>query len=72
MSWLLKTLICYCLLYHSMTQNANRKNRQYCNSCGYETEHDDVGCVYHQRVLTDSDGATYFFYEEFNQDGEEW
>jgi len=28
-------------------------------------------CPYHQRVGTDQDGAKYFQYEEFNQDGEE-
>lgn len=46
--------------------------KEYCNMCGYETKHDDNGCVYHQSVLTDSEGVSYLRYEEFNQDGEEW
>lgn len=46
--------------------------KEYCNKCGWETEHDEDGCVYHQVVKYDSEGVPYFRYEEFNQDGEEW
>ena len=48
------------------------KNKQFCGLCGFETEHDEDGCVYHQRVKYDSDGVPYLKYDEFNQDGEEW
>jgi RNA polymerase subunit RPABC4/transcription elongation factor Spt4 len=46
--------------------------KAYCNICGYETNQDEDGCVYHQRVKTTEDGEVYFKYDEFNQDGEEW
>jgi hypothetical protein len=46
--------------------------KAYCNMCGYETNHDDDGCVYHQKTLVTSDGESYQRYDEFNQDGEEW
>ena len=44
--------------------------RSYCNICQGETEHDQDCCVYHQQVLTDSEGIQYLRYDEFNQDGE--
>ena len=44
--------------------------KAYCNMCGYETNHDDDGCVYHQKTLVTSDGESYQRYDEFNQDGE--
>lgn len=47
-------------------------NKEYCNRCGFETRHDDNGCVYHQQTLHDSEGIPYQKYDEFNQDGEEW
>jgi len=46
--------------------------KEHCNLCGFETEHDEDGCVYHQRVKYDSEGIPYNKYDEFNQDGEEW
>jgi len=46
-------------------------SKEYCNQCGFQTEHDEDGCVYHQRVKTDSEGVQYLKYDEFNQDGEE-
>ena len=46
--------------------------KTYCNQCGYETKHDNDGCVWHQKTLTTVDGETYQRYDEFNQDGEEW
>ena len=45
---------------------------RFCNMCGYETKHDEDGCVYHQKTLTTDDGERYQRYDEFNQDGEEW
>jgi len=48
------------------------KQKRYCNICQGETEHDEDGCVYHQRLKYDEDGAPYLKYDEFNQDGEEW
>lgn len=45
------------------------KKKEWCNQCGFETEHDEDGCVWHQRVLTDSDGVQYLKYDEFDQDG---
>jgi predicted amidohydrolase len=48
------------------------ESKSYCNICGYETKHDENGCVYHQQVLYTDDGEQYFRYDEFNQDGEEW
>ena len=48
------------------------EEKRYCNLCGYETRQDEDGCVYHQRVKTDSEGVQYLKYDEFNQDGEEW
>ena len=44
-------------------------NKRFCNICSWETEYDDNGCVYHQAVLTDSEGVNYLRYEEFDQDG---
>jgi len=49
-----------------------KESKQYCNMCGFETKHDEHGCVYHQKVLHDSEGVPYLRYDEFNQDGEEW
>jgi len=46
------------------------KKKAYCNQCGFVTEQDEDGCVWHQRVKTDSDGATYLKYDEFDQNGE--
>jgi len=46
--------------------------KKYCNQCEFETEHDEHGCVYHQKTLYDSEGVPYMRFEEFNQDGEEW
>ena len=51
-----------------MTDNKIR----FCNMCGYETKHDDDGCVYHQKTLTTDDGESYQRYDEFDQDGEAW
>jgi len=47
-------------------------SKSYCNMCGYNTPHDDDGCLYHQMVLYTDDGEQYLRYDEFNQDGEEW
>ena len=38
--------------------------------CGYETKHDQDGCVWHQQTLTDSEGINYLRYDEFDQNGE--
>jgi len=38
--------------------------------CGYQTEQDQNGCVWHQRVLHDDEGIAYLRYEEFDQNGE--
>jgi hypothetical protein len=46
--------------------------KSYCNRCGYDTKHDEDGCVWHHQPLTTSDGESYQRYDEFNQDGEEW
>ena len=51
-----------------MTDNKIR----FCNMCGYETKHDDDGCVYHQKTLTTADGERYQRSDEFDQDGEAW
>tara|TARA_R110002051_G_scaffold222225_3_gene285862 strand:+ start:653 stop:922 length:270 start_codon:yes stop_codon:yes gene_type:complete len=45
-------------------------NLRYCNACGYDTEHTEDGCKYHQRVRTSEDGESYVDWDEFNQDGE--
>jgi len=44
--------------------------KAYCNICGYETNQDEDGCVYHQRVKYGEEGA-YLKYDEFDQDGNE-
>lgn len=46
--------------------------KSYCNACDYNTEHDENGCINHQKTLYTEDGEPYLRYEEFNQDGEEW
>ena len=43
--------------------------KAYCGICGYDTNHDQNGCAYHQKVLHDQDGIPYLRYEEFDQDG---
>jgi len=53
-------------------QEIYKKNHKYCNECGYETKHDEDGCVWHQRVKTDSEGVQYLKYDEFDQDGNAW
>ena len=45
--------------------------KEFCHKCGWETPHDEDGCVYHQVLKTDSEGVQYLKYDEFNQDGEE-
>lgn len=45
--------------------------KKFCNLCGYETEQDEDGCKWHQRVKTSEDGEVYLKFDEFNQDGEE-
>lgn len=49
----------------------SEEKKSYCNLCGFETKHDQNGCVYHQKTLIDSEGVAYQRYDEFNQDGEE-
>ena len=44
--------------------------KKFCNLCGYETEQDEDGCKWHQKVMQSEDGP-YLKYDEFNQDGEE-
>ncbi len=50
----------------------NKEYNAHCNRCGYDTKHDENGCVWHQMTLTTYDGESYQRYDEFNQDGEEW
>ena len=45
------------------------KEKKFCNACGFETDWDENGCIYHQMVLTDSEGVPYLRYDEFDQDG---
>ena len=48
----------------------NKEYNAHCGRCGYDTKHDDNGCVWHQMTLTTYDGESYQRYDEFNQDGE--
>jgi hypothetical protein len=56
---------CHISFFMIMTKYPKR----YCNLCGYETNQDEDGCVYHQVVKTDSEGVRYLKYEEFDQNG---
>lgn len=46
------------------------RHKEFCGQCGFETDHDENGCIYHQMTLHDSEGIPYQRYDEFDQDGE--
>ncbi len=57
-----------------VSEQPHGNNTHYCNQHGYvkpDTWQGETVCPYHQRVSYGEEGPE-FYYDEFNQDGEEW
>ena len=60
-----------------VSQQSHGKSTLYCHLCDMfvvpcSFDGQDGLCPYHQRQAVDEDGATYFQWDEFNAEGEEW